>query len=163
MRFCSKPFVPSIYFSMVLLPSSCCVVPSQLNISVACGVSSSSTSGVFYTRFYNHAHCLRLEKLLYIELSRSPSGYFKPLLDPGGGFRSETALTKPFRKWNGYKFIAVVCNGHSPADTGVRSGVTVMAVGQRQRLYHILVSGCLTGIILVPLPGHFGAQGPNLN
>jgi hypothetical protein len=51
-----------------------------------------------YTYFYNHAHRLRLEKLLYKELSRSSNGHFKPLLDPGGGFRSETAVTKPFRK-----------------------------------------------------------------
>ena len=40
---------------------------------------SSGPPGVFYTCFYNHARRLRLEKLLYIELSRSLSGYFKPL------------------------------------------------------------------------------------
>ena len=51
---------------------------------------SSWTPGVFYTYFYNHSRRLRLEKLLYLELPRSPSEYFKPLLDPGGGFRSET-------------------------------------------------------------------------
>jgi hypothetical protein len=63
------------------------------------GVNSSSTPGVYYTYFYNHARRLRLEKkLLYIELSRSSNRYFKPLLDPGGGFRSETGVTKPFRK-----------------------------------------------------------------
>jgi hypothetical protein len=28
---------------------------------------------------------------IYLELSRSPSGYFKPLLDLGGVFTSETA------------------------------------------------------------------------
>ena len=33
-------------------------------------------------------------KLLYIELSRSSNGYFKPLLDPGGGFTSETAARR---------------------------------------------------------------------
>jgi hypothetical protein len=49
--------------------------------------------GVFYTYFYNHARRLRLEKLLYMELFRSSSGCFKPLLDPGGRFRSETAVT----------------------------------------------------------------------
>jgi hypothetical protein len=38
------------------------------------------------------------KKLLYLELSRSSNGYFKPLLDPGGGFRSETAVAQPFRK-----------------------------------------------------------------
>jgi hypothetical protein len=43
---------------------------------------------IFYTYFYNHARRSRLEKLLYIELSRSSSGYLKPLLDPGGGFTS---------------------------------------------------------------------------
>jgi hypothetical protein len=46
---------------------------------------------VFYTCFYNHAHRLRLEKLLYIELSGSSNGFFKPLLDPDGRFTSETA------------------------------------------------------------------------
>jgi hypothetical protein len=59
---------------------------------------SSWTPGVFYTCFYNHARRLRLGKLLYLELSRSSSGFFLALLDPGGGFRSETAVTKPFRK-----------------------------------------------------------------
>ena len=43
------------------------------------GVISSSTPGVFYKYFYNYARRLRLEKLLYIELSRSSNGYFKPL------------------------------------------------------------------------------------
>ena len=61
-------------------------------------VDTSSTPQLFYTFFYNHAHRLRLEKLLYMELSRSSNGFFKPLLDPGGGFRSETAVTRPFRK-----------------------------------------------------------------
>ena len=52
---------------------------------------SSWTPGVFYTYFYNHARRLRLEKLLCLGLSRSSNGFFKPLLDPGGGFTSETA------------------------------------------------------------------------
>ena len=50
--------------------------------------------GVFGTYFYNHAHRPRLEKLLHLELSRSPSGYFKALLDPDGGFTSETAARR---------------------------------------------------------------------
>ena len=50
------------------------------------------TPGVFYTYFYNHARRLRLEKLLYLELSRSLNGFFKALLDLGGGFASETAV-----------------------------------------------------------------------
>jgi hypothetical protein len=70
---------------------------------------SSWTPGVFYKYFYNHARRLRLEKLLYLELSRSSNGFFKVLLGPGGGFTSETAVqyggfrietavTKPLRK-----------------------------------------------------------------
>jgi hypothetical protein len=50
-------------------------------------------TGVFYTYFYNHARRLRLGKLLYLELSRNPNGYFKPLLDPGGDFTSYTVAT----------------------------------------------------------------------
>ena len=47
--------------------------------------------GVLYIFIlYNHAHRPRLEKLLYREPSRSSNGHFKPLLDPGGGFTSET-------------------------------------------------------------------------
>ena len=42
----------------------------------------------------------RLEKLLCLELSRSSKGFFKVLLDPGGGFNSETAARR-FQKLNG--------------------------------------------------------------
>jgi hypothetical protein len=49
------------------------------------------TPQAFYTFFYNHAHRPHFEKLLYVGLSRSPNGHFKPLLDPGGRFISETA------------------------------------------------------------------------
>jgi hypothetical protein len=39
---------------------------------------SRRTPGVFYTCFcfYNHAHRIRLEKLLYLEPSRSSDGFF---------------------------------------------------------------------------------------
>jgi hypothetical protein len=57
-------------------------------------LSSSGTPVVFYTCSYNPARRLRIEKLLYIELSRISNGYFKPLLDPGGGFNSETAARR---------------------------------------------------------------------
>jgi hypothetical protein len=40
---------------------------------------------------YNHARGLRLKKLLHLELSGVSIVYLKPLQDPGGGFRSETA------------------------------------------------------------------------
>jgi hypothetical protein len=46
---------------------------------------------LFYTHSYNHAHRLRLEKLLYLELSSSSNGFLKALLDPDDGFTSETA------------------------------------------------------------------------
>jgi hypothetical protein len=49
--------------------------------------------GVFCTHFDNHAIVpARLEKLLYPGLSRSLSGCFKPLMDPGGGFTSKTEI-----------------------------------------------------------------------
>jgi hypothetical protein len=38
--------------------------------------------------------------LLHIELSRSPNGFVKALLDPGGGFTSETPARR-FQKRNG--------------------------------------------------------------
>ena len=50
--------------------------------------------GVFYEYFYNHARRVCFEKLSHIEVSRSPSGHFKPLLDPGGSFTSETATRR---------------------------------------------------------------------
>jgi hypothetical protein len=61
-------------------------------------LDSFSTPQLFHTNFYNHAHRLRLEKPLCLELSRSSNGFFKPLLDPDGGFIIEMAVTRPFRK-----------------------------------------------------------------
>jgi hypothetical protein len=59
-----------------------------------------STPQLFYTyRYfynYNQARSPRLEKLLYLELSRSPNGIFKPLLDPDGRFISEIAAQGVF-------------------------------------------------------------------
>jgi hypothetical protein len=49
------------------------------------------TPQLFYKCFYNQAHRLRIEKLLYLELSRNSNGFLKPLPDPDGGFRSEMA------------------------------------------------------------------------
>jgi hypothetical protein len=63
---------------------------TRMRVTDISGILSSSAPGVFFTYFYNHVHRLRLEKLLYVELSRSSNGYFKPRLDPGGGFASET-------------------------------------------------------------------------
>jgi hypothetical protein len=63
---------------------------------------SRGTTGIFYTCFYKHARRLRLEKILFPELSRSPNGFFNQfwiqvvvslLKPPHGGFISETAVT----------------------------------------------------------------------
>jgi hypothetical protein len=67
-----------------------CVLWSSINTSVS-DLDSRSNPQLFYTRFCNHTRRLRLETLLYLELSRSPNGIFKPLLDPSGRFASETA------------------------------------------------------------------------
>jgi hypothetical protein len=91
------------------------------------------TPKLFYTYFYNRAHRPRLEKLLYLELSRSSNGFFKPLLDPDGRFASETAARR-FRRGQ-YATVSEakrlqiyygICSGHSPTEKSVRSGVTVM-------------------------------------
>jgi hypothetical protein len=57
----------------------CPIVLLLLHAYVAGYVSprlSSWTPRVFHTYFYNHARRPRLEKLLYLELSRSPNGFF---------------------------------------------------------------------------------------
>jgi hypothetical protein len=101
-----------------------CKVPTLTSNDVS-HLHSSSTPGVFYTYFYNHAHRLRLEKLLYLELSRSPNGFFKY-------FWIQVAVSevkRPLRNRFGsetVKNITAICNGHSPTDTSFRSGVTVM-------------------------------------
>jgi hypothetical protein len=60
------------------------------------------TPQLFRTCFYNQAHRLCLEKLLYLELSRSPNGFLNHfwiqvtvsfLKPPHDDFRSETAVT----------------------------------------------------------------------
>jgi hypothetical protein len=61
-------------------------------------LDSSSTPGVFYTYFYNHAHRLRLEKLLCLGLSRSPNGVF--LSTSGSRWR--------FQFWNRYTAVSEV-------------------------------------------------------
>jgi hypothetical protein len=79
---------------------------------------------LFYTYFYNHARRLRLEKLFFnyfwIQMAVSV------LKTPNDGFRSKTAVTRPFRKWNGQKFNGYIFNGDFPTDESARSGVTVM-------------------------------------
>ena len=99
------------------------------------GLDPLRTPGVFYTYFYNHAHRLRLEKLLHLEPSRSSNGRFKPLWIqmtvsllklPNSGFRSETAVTRRFQKRNGQKFNGYIFNGHSPTEKSVRLGAAAM-------------------------------------
>jgi hypothetical protein len=69
---------------------------------------SSSTPGVFYTKyFYNHAHRLRLENYYTWSFLEVPADFLNhfwiqaavsELKPPHGGFRIETAVTWPFRK-----------------------------------------------------------------
>jgi hypothetical protein len=69
----------------------------MLDSSSPCDFShrhSSRTPAVFYTCSYDHALRLRLEKLLCLELPRSPNGFFQVLLGPGGGFTSETVVSE---------------------------------------------------------------------
>jgi hypothetical protein len=81
------------------------------------------------TYFYNRARRARLEKPSYVERSRSSRGHFKPLLDPGGRFSSETVArrlyvtTIPQRKKCPFGFGGYVM-GES-----VRLGVMVKANG----------------------------------
>jgi hypothetical protein len=81
-----------------------------------------------------------------MELSSSSNGFLKPLLDPGNRFTSETAaVTSPFQKRSGHKYITVICNGHSATDKSTRSGVTVTVIKRPWPLAKgkgfILVSG----------------------
>jgi hypothetical protein len=114
--------------------------------------------GVFHTCSYNHAHRLRLGELLYVELSRSFTGQFKPLLGPGGGCASETAArsrctvvsevkpplhnvsevkrfgkVKRFDIYNAY-IQRPFPNGQK-RPFGCNGYVTVVAAGQSQRFY----------------------------
>jgi hypothetical protein len=128
------------FFSSGGLKSRVCLKDPPPKPKASCGCFSSDTithlSGFHSAYFYNHTRRLRLEKLLYIvELSRSPNGYFKPLMDPGGGFRSETAVTevKRLQIYNGYMQRPFLNGRKCPF--GCNGYVTAMAVGQRQRLY----------------------------
>jgi hypothetical protein len=94
--------------------------------------------GVFYTCFYNHAHRLRLEKLLYLELSRSSNGFFKC-------FWIQVAVSevkRPLRNRSEVKRLQIYSgymqrpfpNGKK-CPFGYNSYVTAVAAGQSQRFY----------------------------
>jgi hypothetical protein len=71
--------------------------------------------------------------MLYVKLSRSTVGYFKPLLDPGT-CTAVSAEVKRLKIHTGYD----TCNGHSPTEKypfGCNGYVTAVAFGHRQRLY----------------------------
>jgi hypothetical protein len=75
---------------------------------------------LFYTYFYNHAHRLRLEKLLYIELSRSPNGFLNH-------FWIQVAVSEVKRPLHGGFGSKTAKNQTAMYVTGIiRSGVTVM-------------------------------------
>jgi hypothetical protein len=60
----------------------------------------------------NHARRLRLEKLLHLGLSRSPNGFFKALLDPGGGFTSENTARRFQKRGGRYETVSEVKRLH---------------------------------------------------
>ena len=47
-----------------------------------------------FTHISNHARRPRLKKLLCLGLSRGSGGFFKVLLDSGGGFASKTTVSE---------------------------------------------------------------------
>jgi hypothetical protein len=61
-----------------------------------------------------------------------------------------TSVSRAVSEAKRLRFIKTTCNGHSPTDAGVRSGVTCngylasVAVGKRQRLYSgvRIITGC---------------------
>jgi hypothetical protein len=57
---------------------------------------------------YNHVRRLRLEKLLRLELPRSPNGFFKALMDPGDRFASETVARKFQKRKGRYETVSEV-------------------------------------------------------
>jgi hypothetical protein len=94
---CSLPFTARVH--SVLGPHHTRELPLLLLLYIS-DVYSRSAPGAFHIYFWNQTHRLRLEKLLYLGLSRSSGGHFKPLLDPSDrprGLRSKTAVTQPFR------------------------------------------------------------------
>jgi hypothetical protein len=125
------------YYNINIVPGTVLLIQystDSSSINISC-VDPSSTPQLFYTYFYNHAHRLRLEKLLYtcIEFPRSSNGFLNHfwiqvtvslLKPPHGGLRIETAVTRPFRKWNGQKFNGYIFKRHNPTDASARSGIT---------------------------------------
>jgi hypothetical protein len=112
---------------------------------------------VFCACFYgNRARRLRFEKLCCLDLSRSTSGplSFKPLLDPGGGFRrSETAVSWRFRGGFGIKTakkleqFRVVRNGHFSTDKSVHWSANGHATAVAKASGFALVSERPPGIL----------------
>ena len=119
------------------------------------------------TRSYNHTHRLRLEKLLCLGLSRSPNGFLKVLLDPGGGLTSETAARR-FQKQNSrYETVSEVkrlkiYNGYMLYVTAIPQRTQVVA-GQSQRFYSGVGIFNWYGIISVRLLRSCVSRRPPLN
>jgi hypothetical protein len=71
----------------------------RLPVNISVTLIHSRPPSCFYTYFYNEAHRLRLEtlKTLIYRTFWKFQRIFKPLLDTGGGFTSETAVRR-FKK-----------------------------------------------------------------
>ena len=105
------------------------------------------------------AHRLRLEKLLYLELSRSTSGYFKPPLDPGSRWRfhfwnrhaaAVSEVKRPLRNRFGSK--TVINYGYMWRPWPLAKANGFILVWECESSYDI-ITGTVLSIIPVPLPG----------
>jgi hypothetical protein len=147
---------------MLLMVTVCakraCISYSSITMCMSdvSGVLSSYARGVFHAFFYNHVRRLRIEKILYLEPSRSSSGYLNH-------FWIQVAVSEVKRPLgNRSRSEKVIFNGHSPTETSARSGVacsgyvTAVAAGQSQRFYFWYGN---IFIIPVPLPGISQSRG----
>ena len=89
--FIPGPFQDGHFLGVIIYLSALDLKPAHPCISIS-DPEHRSTPGIFYTYF-------RKTVIQHTDLSRSPNGYFKPLLDHGR-FISETAVRR-FQKRNG--------------------------------------------------------------
>ena len=93
-----------------------------MNLDYTSGICFSLALGQFHTRFYEHAHRPRLEKLSCLELSRGVTVPSRPPTGVLNHFWIEVVRHVAVSEVKRFKFMAVTCNHHSPPDTSARSG-----------------------------------------
>ena len=96
----------------------------------------------FHTYVYNHARRPRLEKLLSTNFQRAFSS-FKPLLDPGGGFASETETERIFWELNARSRSRVIHNTSvtwnrlRPPSYFTRTYITTPTASALEKLFYL--------------------------